>query len=81
MFQLGVKIQNGKYVCGRDNGEHEWVKGMSFIAGGYLTEEEIQDRRESPPCHDMWGERPLEVRQPTPTPALITPTLVIRTLT
>ena len=60
VFQLGVKIQNGKYVVGRDNGDHEWVKGMSFIAGGYLTDEEIYDRRAAPPCHNMWGDRPLE---------------------
>ena len=60
VFQLGVKIQNRKYVVGRDNGVHEWVKGMAFISGGYLTEEELRDRRAAPPCHDMWGERPLE---------------------
>jgi hypothetical protein len=60
VFQLGIKIQNGKYVVGEDNGpQHEYVKGMHFISGGYLTRGEIADRNAAPPCHDEWGNRPL----------------------
>lgn len=63
VYQLGIKIQNGKYVEGRDNGNHEFLKGLRFVSGGYLTRGEVADRSAAPPPHQeypqQWGSRPL----------------------
>lgn len=62
VYQLGIKIENGKYLQQRQPGT-DYLRGLKYTSGGYLTREDRRDTWALSPPHrqdpDVWGKRPL----------------------